>query len=147
MGNVIKIVLACFFAILTNRFLVRRKYDSLWKKVDSELEKKVNDRKSLKIYQRLLDDNKNYIKRTELRCPTASHFLGQVEQPLYILAIVSGNYYFIVAWLAFKVVGIWRVWEKSRDRASYNMFTIGNALSLLNAVIWSFVFFHDKLLK
>ncbi len=55
--------------------------------------------------------------------------LGVLEFGAYPILMVTGNWAFIGAWLAFKTVARWRRW--SRTRAPYNRFLIGNALVLL----------------
>lgn len=57
--------------------------------------------------------------------------LGILELSIYPILIVTQNWSFIGAWLAYKAVAQWKVWEENRN--SFNRFLIGNLIVLLVA--------------
>jgi len=69
--------------------------------------------------------------------------LGCVERFLYAASFQLGKPEFIGVWLALKVAGQWKRWGEDQEyegrliagRAIYNIFLIGNALSVSYAVI------------
>ena len=70
--------------------------------------------------------------------------VGLVERPLYIAAIQMEVPEFIAVWLALKVAGKWNRWSDGfrKDdqvtvigRAFFNVFLIGNALSIAYALV------------
>jgi hypothetical protein len=81
-----------------------------------------------------------------------AYCVGYIEGILYVTVLLLGHAEFIAAWLAFKIVGRWessKLERKEREKlmtglplaqklilnnAEYNIFTIGNALSIIYAV-------------
>jgi len=77
------------------------------------------------------------------------HLTGIIERTLYLISFLIEHPEFVVAWLAFKVAGGWKVWSKSEDggdgkekcskkdehwgRAVYSNMFNGSALSILYA--------------
>jgi hypothetical protein len=61
--------------------------------------------------------------------------VGLVERLLYVAALQIGKGEFIGVWLALKAAGQWEVWRKPSPeaRATYQIFLIGSALSVLYA--------------
>ena len=72
-----------------------------------------------------------------------SHILGCLERILYVFSFRLGKLEFIGIWLALKVGGQWKSWSEDQEingrkisgRAIYNIFLIGNALSVLYGII------------
>jgi hypothetical protein len=64
--------------------------------------------------------------------------LGVVERLLYVAAIIAGEGSWVGVWLGAKVAVSWRRWSEA-DRAIYNVFLIGNALSILFAVLGAWI--------
>ena len=70
---------------------------------------------------------------------------GTIERTLYIVSFLVGKPEFIVAWLAFKVAGGWRIWIKGNNkdkgngvhkgRAIFSNMFNGSALSILYALV------------
>ena len=56
--------------------------------------------------------------------------LGIFERILYTFAIIVGRPEWIAVWLTLKISIKWHGWEKDQKR-SYNIFLIGNAISVL----------------
>lgn len=69
--------------------------------------------------------------------------LGCVERALYVASFQLGKPEFIGVWLALKVAGGWKRWTEDKEhkgriitgRAVYNIFLIGNALSIAYAAV------------
>lgn len=64
--------------------------------------------------------------------------VGSCEAVLYPTAVLLGKAEFISVWLALKVAGQWSFWTgdyKGRNR--FNMFLIGNALSIAAALVFA----------
>jgi hypothetical protein len=61
--------------------------------------------------------------------------VGLVERLLYVAALQIGKGEFIGVWLALKAAGQWEVWREPTPeaRATYQIFLIGSALSVLYA--------------
>ena len=58
--------------------------------------------------------------------------MGIVERSLYTTAILLNQPGFIAIWLALKVASQWTRWQ-DKERGTYNVFLIGNGLSLMIA--------------
>ncbi len=81
--------------------------------------------------------------------PWHPHLVGILERILYVTFFLLGKPEFIGFWLALKGVGKWRRW--SNNRYIFNIFLIGNALSVGYSIVgaklidwyssgeWSFV--------
>jgi len=62
--------------------------------------------------------------------------LGTCEALLYPTAFLVGQPEFVGVWLAVKVAGQWNYWTGDyRGRTRFNMFLIGNALSIIVAFL------------
>jgi hypothetical protein len=72
--------------------------------------------------------------------------IGRAERALYVLTICFGHPEFIAVWLALKTAVHWRAWSDNKNgkkndygdalsRAIFNLFVLGNAMSLLAAVL------------
>lgn len=125
-----------FFIGPLHRLIIKIERD----KVESIL---LANKKLLKKEKKCLRNIINRFKNKRYWLPA---WIGLVEQPLYITAIILHNSSFIVVWLGFKVAGIWKIWEEDKDRMSFNTFILGNALSLLNAFFWVLIFNKDRIL-
>ena len=105
------------------------------------------------IYEELWNEIKNESKDQDYRLHRwYGAIIGNLEIIMYISALLLNKYEFIGIWLAFKVVGRW---ERSRiesnnkgvdnlgklqTHAIYSIFTIGNALSIIYAVVgWQII--------
>jgi len=60
-----------------------------------------------------------------------TYILGLFELSIYPVLMITENWSFIGAWLAFKAVSQWKKWKK--DRNCFIRFLIGNILVLLSA--------------
>lgn len=65
--------------------------------------------------------------------------LGMCERASYTAAILLGAPTWIGVWLAIKVGAQWKRWGEEKDRATYNVFLIGNLLSIFFGVIGAWV--------
>ena len=64
--------------------------------------------------------------------------LGIVERGLYTTALLIGAPSWIAVWLALKVAAQWKRWQ-SDERASYNVFLIGNAISVAFGILGAWI--------
>jgi hypothetical protein len=64
--------------------------------------------------------------------------LGIVERAIYTVALIIGAPEWIAVWLAMKVAVAWRRWQ-GEERATYNVFLIGNALSVIFGLIGAWI--------
>jgi len=66
----------------------------------------------------------------------ATFGLGLIERALYVTVLLIGGpaLAFIGVWLALKVAGQWDYWKSPKTGKLYNLFLIGNGLSLVYAV-------------
>jgi hypothetical protein len=73
--------------------------------------------------------------------------LGVIERILFLLSLISGQVQFIGLWLGLKTVSQYKRWSENEiGRATFNIFLIGNGLSLLYAVAgYEFVEFGRKI--
>jgi hypothetical protein len=62
--------------------------------------------------------------------PSLTIPLGIVERVLYTIAVIIGAYEWIAVWLAMKTAVQWDRWTGNL-RVTYNVFLLGNALSIL----------------
>ncbi len=77
------------------------------------------------------------------RTPWHPAFLGLLERAMYTASVGAGQPGFIAVWLGLKAVPQWKRWSedveagerKIQGRAVFNIFLIGNALSVLFAVL------------
>jgi hypothetical protein len=60
--------------------------------------------------------------------------LGLFELSAYPVLMVTENWTFIGAWLAFKTLAQWKRWEEKRT--AFNRFLIGNLLVLFLSMLW-----------
>ena len=60
--------------------------------------------------------------------------VGGLEQFMYTTALLMGFPGFLVVWLALKLAGEWRMSERHTSYAMYNIFLVGNSLSLILSV-------------
>lgn len=104
-----------------------------------------------------ITDDKN--KRMDLHL-WYSTAVGVLERFLYIIALLNQFGEFLGLWIAFKVVGRWERSKlefeklmkgdknqigKLKAQAIYNIFTIGNALSIIYAVVgWKIISWMNK---
>ena len=65
--------------------------------------------------------------------------LGIVERGLYTTALIIYAPEWIAVWLAIKVAGQWRRSEQEGEKAAYNLFLIGNGLSVLFGLIGAWI--------
>lgn len=61
-------------------------------------------------------------------------FVGALEQFMYTTCLLMGAKEFIAVWLVLKLAGEWRPLERPTSYAMYNIFLIGNGLSLILSV-------------
>jgi len=64
--------------------------------------------------------------------------VGVVERLLYTTSFLVNQPGFVAVWLALKVASQWKRWE-GEDRATYNVFLIGNGLSMIMAYLGAWV--------
>jgi len=64
--------------------------------------------------------------------------LGIVERILYTTALIIGAPEWIAVWLAMKVAVTWSRWQ-GKERATYNVFLIGNAISVMFGLIGAWI--------
>jgi hypothetical protein len=64
--------------------------------------------------------------------------LGIVERTLYTAALIIGAPEWIAVWLAMKVAVVWSRWQ-GEERVTYNVFLIGNALSVMFGLIGAWI--------
>jgi len=60
-------------------------------------------------------------------------FVGALEQIMYTTSILIGKEEFVAVWLVLKLAGEWRQIDRPAGYAMYNIFLIGNSLSLMLA--------------
>jgi hypothetical protein len=76
--------------------------------------------------------------------------VGVVDSALYVTSWLLGVPEFIAVWLAFKVAGLWIKWQgdtrNNVGRAIYNIFIIGNGLSIAYATSGAMIikWLHDS---
>ncbi len=61
--------------------------------------------------------------------------MGIIERILYTTVFLIGQPDFVGVWLLLKVASQWQRWQEPNQRGVYNVFLIGNGLSLLIAFI------------
>ena len=64
--------------------------------------------------------------------------LGILERILYTFSILMGFPQWIAVWLTLKTASRWPGWKEDKHR-KYNIFLIGNAVSILFAVIGAYI--------
>ena len=108
-----------FFSVIISSFFIKLVVDTMWKKLQMRSE----------------------------RHPYSwmGNAVGYIERVLYTSSWLLGKSEFIAVWLALKVAGQWGGWTddltsadkkvKISGRASYNIFLIGNGLSISYAVV------------
>lgn len=69
---------------------------------------------------------------------TLSIPLGIIERILYSSAFMLGAPSWVAVWLGLKVAVQWNRW-KGKERATYNIFLIGNAISIVFGFIGSWI--------
>ena len=70
---------------------------------------------------------------------TLTGILGIVERLLYTTSLMIGVPQWIAVWLALKVAVAWSRWQEKETRGLYNLFLIGNALSLIFGFIGAWI--------
>lgn len=81
-----------------------------------------------KLWKPNLNDN-------DIRYSWTSKILGYIERSLYVASFQIGKPEFIGIWLALKVAGQWNRWsDKNTGRHIYNIFLIGNGLSIAYSI-------------
>ena len=105
-------VLGYGFSLVVGHYITKKNVDRLWKTIGS-------------------DDSIN-------RNTWHPAFIGTIERVMYTSCVLLGWQNFIAVWLALKAVPQWRLWtECTKDlhgRAIFNIFLIGNALSVIYGV-------------
>ena len=105
-------VLGYGFSLVVGHYIVKLNVDSLWKKIGSG--------------------------DTIIRHPWHPAFIGMIERVMYTSCVLLGWQNFIAVWLALKAVPQWRLWTEGikdlQGRAIFNIFLIGNALSVIYGV-------------
>jgi hypothetical protein len=71
----------------------------------------------------------------------SSTALGVLEALSYPVLMVTDNWSFIGAWLGFKTVAQWSVWQNKRE--AFNRFLIGNLLLLIISLLLLSKFVKD----
>ena len=64
--------------------------------------------------------------------------LGMCERVTYTVSILLGAPTWIGVWLAIKVAAQWNRWQ-GEERATYNVFLIGNLLSVLCSLVGAWI--------
>jgi len=65
--------------------------------------------------------------------------LGIIERLLYTSAFFLGFPEWVPVWLGLKVAVSWKRWQKEEERGIYNIFLIGNALSLIFGFVGAWI--------
>ena len=65
--------------------------------------------------------------------PWVPQITGVVERILFISALLMGHASFIGVWLAVKTASQWKFWNEEKTRTRFQIFLIGNGLSILYA--------------
>ena len=65
-------------------------------------------------------------------------FTGILERSIYTTIFIINQPAFVAVWLGLKVASQWKRWE-DKERATYDIFLIGSALSLIIAFIGAWV--------
>jgi len=81
------------------------------------------------FFSEFLANLKGFNKNPEKADYWYPFILGVFEFLTYPILMVTGNWQFIGAWLAFKTLAQWKHWGKNRP--VFNRFLIGNALVLI----------------
>jgi len=68
--------------------------------------------------------------------------VGIVERLMYTTVFIVNQPAFVAVWLALKVASQWKRWE-DKERPTYDVFLIGNALSLIIAYLGAWVAMGD----
>ena len=76
--------------------------------------------------------------KTERKYATLTLPLGIVERGLYTTSLIIGAPEWIAVWLAVKVAVTWGRWQ-GEQRGTYNLFLIGNALSIAFGLIGAWI--------
>jgi hypothetical protein len=113
-GDVVSYGIGYVFAVVVGHFLIKMNVDALWR---------------------------GFGVLREQRKPWHPAFLGLLERAMYTASISLGQASFIPLWLGLKVLPQWKRWgddvevgtEKIEGRAVFNVFLIGNALSVIFA--------------
>ena len=105
-------VLGFGFSLVVGHYIVKMNVDNLWKKIQ--------------------------IGDTIIRNQWHPAFIGLIERVMYTSCVLLGWQNFIAVWLALKAVPQWRLWtevtENLQGRAIFNIFLIGNSLSVIYGV-------------
>jgi len=64
--------------------------------------------------------------------------LGILESASYTVAVLIGAHIWIGVWLVFKVAAQWKRWQ-NEERITYNVFLIGNLLSLFFGIAGAWI--------
>jgi len=67
--------------------------------------------------------------------------LGMLERFLYTLSIISGLHEWIAVWLTIKTAVSWKRWSDEDTRITYNIFLIGNAISIIFGILGAWIAF------
>ncbi len=93
---------------------------------------------------------KYYLKMVQKNAKPLTVPLGIAERALYTTGFLIGLPEIISIWLALKVAVRWSVWNHKNRRNTYNLFLIGNALSVLLSYLGAsiaaqeFLTFHNN---
>lgn len=79
-------------------------------------------------------------KEVDHTTSTESRLVGIMERALYVLSSFLGHMEFIPLWLAFKITIRWNSWDSKGEnqkgpRRLYNIYILGNALSILSTLL------------
>lgn len=68
--------------------------------------------------------------------------VGAIEQFIYTWAFLLDAQEFIAVWLALKLAGEWRQSDRRKSYPMYNIFLIGNGLSLILSITTALIIKH-----
>lgn len=83
------------------------------------------------------NDEKEHILTGDFWFPM---FIGLIELSIFPVLMVTQNWTFIGAWLAFKVLPHWKAWTE--DRTTFNRFLLAQGLQLIYAAMILTKFIH-----
>ena len=76
--------------------------------------------------------------KRELNLAFLTPLLGIIERSLYTTALIIKAPEWVAVWLAMKVAVTWHQWQ-GKERAPYNVFLIGNALSVIFGLVGAWI--------
>lgn len=92
------------------------------------------------LWKKAGDKQKEIKNVLKLRNSQHSFIVGVIENIIYFLLLIAGRVEGIAVWLTFKTIPQISYWKDLKTRDLYNIFIIGNGMSILNSILIYFVF-------